>query len=190
MSHFEYLSVAVSMILSLGVLRLLDSLRFVVDPEGRWGVVVAWIAIKLLNHVVFWWALWTAHERENWNILLFSWTLLFPAVLYLQVTALVTTTPQTVRDWRAHFFEVRRWFFTANLILLAQTVVSATVMGALTARSFYSTLVLQGILFAVNVIGLASANPRVHVAIVTVVLCAQTLGFGSIFFSVDAGGPP
>ena len=73
-------------------------------------VLALWIIVKLMNHVLFWWALWSARDFAGWTILIFAWILLFPGLLYMQVTSLVATEPQSVTDWSVHFYSIRRWF--------------------------------------------------------------------------------
>jgi hypothetical protein len=57
MTLFEYVTVAVSIVLSFGVVRLLDGLRAAALPECRYWVHLAWIPTKLLNHALYWWGL-------------------------------------------------------------------------------------------------------------------------------------
>jgi hypothetical protein len=180
MDHFEYISVAVSIVLSLGVVRLLDSIRYAFDPTSRYLVHALWIIVKLMNHVLFWWALWSYRDFAGWNILMFSWVLLFPGLLYMQVTSLVTTTPDDIADWREHFYSIRRWFLSANILLILHTTITASLV--LSPRSFYAMLIAQSFLLVVNIIGIVSANPRAQLTIVLVALTTQVFGFGSVFF--------
>jgi hypothetical protein len=54
MPHFEYVTVAVSIVLSLGVVRLLDGVHFAASRErGHW-VLFLWTLTKLLNHALYW----------------------------------------------------------------------------------------------------------------------------------------
>ena len=39
-----------------------------------------------------------------------------PVVLYLQASALVTSSPNTIEDWRLHFYAIRRRFFGLNMV--------------------------------------------------------------------------
>ena len=169
------------MVLSLGVIRLLDAIRHAFDPSRRYPVLFLWIFAKLVNHVLFWWALWSYRDLSNWNILGFVWILLFPGLLYIQVTSLVTTTPQDVADWRAHFYSVRRWFLSANILLILHTVI--TVSFVRTEGPLYAVLAAQSLLLVINVVGLATANPKVHLAIVLLALTIQAFGIGTMFFA-------
>jgi hypothetical protein len=185
-TQFEYISVAVSIVLSLGVVRLLDAIRYAFQPAGRDMVLALWIIVKVMNHLLFWWALWSYRDFAHWNILVFAWILLFPVLLYLQVTSLVTTAPQHVSDWRTHFYDVRVWFLSANIVLLIHTAVTASLV--LESTSLYSVLVAQSLLLVVNVVGLLSANTRVQLGVVLLALAGQIFGFGSVFFTIGEPG--
>ena len=186
MTHFEYLSVAVSIVLSLGVIRLLDAIRYAFHAPARYVVLFLWIIVKLMNHLLFWWALWSYRDFAHWNVLVFAWILLFPGLLYIQVTSLVTTTPQNVTDWHAHFYSVRRWFFCANILLILHTVVTASLV--LSGASLYPLLIAQSLVLIINIVGVVNANPKVHLVIVLLALATQVFGFGTVFFVFDEPG--
>jgi hypothetical protein len=180
MTLFEYVTVAVSIVLSFGVVRLLDGLRAAAVPERRYWVHLVWIPTKLLNHALYWWGLWALHENAAWNFALFLWVLVFPATLYLQSTALVTTSPGDVSSWREHFFEIRSWFFAINLFLILHTLVSSwLLLGVPVMHPSRLPFVLMLIL---NVLGATSDNPRLHAVIATSALLSQILGFGLVLF--------
>jgi hypothetical protein len=185
-AHFEYISVAVSIVLSLGVVRLLDAIRYTFSPRRRYLVLALWIIVKLMNHVLFWLALWTYRNFGGWNILVFAWILLFPGLLYMQVTSLVTTAPQSVTDWRSHFDSIRRWFLSANVLLILHTAITASLV--LPTTTLYATLAAQSLLLVVNLVGIVNANSRVQLAIVLVALATQIFGFGSVFFAFGDQG--
>lgn len=192
MTLFEYVTVAVSIVLSLGVIRLLDGVHFAASRERGYWVHFLWIVTKLFNHALYWWGLWSAREAVAWNFAWFVWVLLFPGTLYLQSTALVTTTPSEIVSWRDHFYRIRRWFFSINIALILHVVISTRFLVGLPLldRSRLPLLIV----FVLNLVGIASANPRLHAAIAIVTLLRQILGFGRVWFEPGAPfaleGPP
>src|SRR6185295_3745203 len=102
---FEHVAVAFSMVLSLGVVRLLDGLRPALVPGRRYWVHALWLIQKLLNYAFYWWIFWSLREGVRWNIASFLWILLGPALLFLQATALATTNPSGVASWRDPLFD-------------------------------------------------------------------------------------
>jgi hypothetical protein len=184
MTLFEYVTVAVSIVLSFGVVRLLDGLRAAALPQRRYWVHFLWIPTKLLNHALYWWGLWSLHEAVSWNFALFLWILLFPATLYLQSTALVTTSPTEVASWRDHFYGIRTWFLSINLLLLFHYFIDTwLLLGVPVLHPSRLPLVAMIIL---NVFGVASDNPRLHAVIAVIALLAQILGFGVVLFQPGA----
>jgi len=180
MTLFEYVTVAVSIVLSFGVVRLLDGLRSALLPERRYWVHFLWIPTKLFNHALYWWGLWALREVVSWNLASFLWVLLFPGTLYLQSTALVTTSPGGVASWRDHFYEIRAWFYWINVALILHTLVSSTL--------FLGTPVLDlsrlpfAFMLVLNVLGARSDDPRLHAVIAALALLTQILGFGALMF--------
>jgi hypothetical protein len=192
MTLFEYVTVAVSIVLSLGVVRLLDGVRFAASRERGYWVHLAWIATKLMNHALYWWALWSTRDAVTWNFASFLWVLAFPGILYLQSTALVTTTPAEIASWREHFFSIRRWFLAINLVLNLHVLASSLLL--LDVPLLDSSRIPLLLVFVLNVAGIFSANPRLHGLIAGVVLATQVLGFGRMWFEPGAlsafEGPP
>ena|SRR5438105_4946716 len=124
MNLFEHVAVAFSMVLSFGVVRLLDGLRPALVPGRRYWVHALWLVQKLLNHAFYWWGFLSFREGVAWTAASFLWILLVPGLLFLQATALVTTNPSAVDSWRDHFFGIRSWFFSAPTCSMASAAAS------------------------------------------------------------------
>jgi hypothetical protein len=183
MTLFEYISVAVSLVMSLCVVRLLDGLRFAATRQRRYWVHLLWVLTKLLNCAIFWWVLWAVRESTPWNFASFMWVLLFPGTLYLQCTALVTTTPSEISTWRDHFYAIRRWFFAMNLLLVGYALFSSAIF--LSAPLLDLSRAPMAVLFLLNVLGVLSASPRLHGVLAVIAFLANLLGFGAAFFQPD-----
>lgn len=184
MSLFEYVTVAVSLVLSLAVVRLLDGLRFAASRDrGDW-VHFLWVVTKLFNCALYWWGLWSTRESVAWNFASFMWVLLFPGTLYLQCTSLVTSAPQEVPSWRDHFYDIRRWFLAINLVLVAHAFITSAIFLSVPVLDLSRVPIF--VLLVFNVAGLFSADPRLHALIVVVALLANILGFGAVWFQPGA----
>jgi hypothetical protein len=181
MNPFDHVAVAFSMVLSLGIVRLLDGLRPALVPGIRYWVHVLWLFQKLLNHAYYWWVFGTLRETSTWNVVAFLWVLLVPSLLFLQVTALVTTAPADVTSWRAHFFGIRRWFFLADVALMLHAIISSSVIRGLPLLHPFRAV--QGAGLALSIAGAASASPRLHAALAPLALLLQSLGLGTLFFT-------
>ena len=72
----------------------------------------------LFVHVLTWWSVWSVRDFRSWTLATFALVLALPAFLYIASSALVTDSPATVESWEAHFYEVRRVFFGAYLVVV------------------------------------------------------------------------
>jgi hypothetical protein len=111
---FEFLTVAISIVMALSAGQLLSNIREVFDPTRRYWVHGVWVVHLLFQHVLVWWSFWAYREVESWNLATFGVALLAPGVLFVCTSTLVPSYASTVTSWEAHFFEVRRWFFAAR----------------------------------------------------------------------------
>ena len=103
MSQFEFVMTAVSVFMSFGVVRLLDGLRSTFNSNRSYWIHSSWVVIRLCSYVLLWCGSWSVREYESWNPFQFCLWLVPFGLLYLQSTALVTTRPDDIQDWRSHF---------------------------------------------------------------------------------------
>jgi hypothetical protein len=114
---FEYLSVAISIVLALSAAQLLTNFREVLEPPRRSWVHTIWVVHLLLMHVFVWWSMW-AFRDIHWNLATFAVVLLPPGILFVCSSTLVPSYSPTVSSWGEHFFKVRRWFFALRILFL------------------------------------------------------------------------
>ena len=108
---FNYVSVAVSIILAISATHLLSALRDVIAPQRRDWLVVCWYAYLAYLHLLMWWSLFATHNVSRWNLGSFSIVMAYPAFLYLTVYTLLPESPGAVLSWKEHFQKIRRWFY-------------------------------------------------------------------------------
>lgn len=118
MTLFEYVSVLVSILLSFGIIRLLEGLSIVMKrdgaylPEGLWVINVLWL------HVHVWWVLWS-YRDVTWNYPRFLIFLASPLLLYSLAITLVPRGQARIGSWRDHFYGVRVRFFVLLAVWMA-----------------------------------------------------------------------
>ena len=113
MTIFEFLSVAASIVLALGLSTLITNIPYVFDARKRdWLHALAFVAL-VAGHILAWWRIWPLNSVANWNILGFAILMGTPLSLYLAATALVSNNPNQVESWKKQFSERSRWFFSA-----------------------------------------------------------------------------
>ena len=118
MTLFEFLTVAISIVLALSAGQLLTNIREVFDPTRRYWVHALWVIHLLFVHVLIWWSFWAYRDVESWNLATFAVALLPPGLVFVCTSTLVPSYASTVASWEAHFFEVRRWFFAARSLFV------------------------------------------------------------------------
>ena len=58
-----------------------------------------------------------ARDRTGQDLFFFVMALTPPAVVFLQANALVTPQPGAIKDWKDHFWSIKKWFFASNMLL-------------------------------------------------------------------------
>jgi hypothetical protein len=107
MTHFEFVSVAASLVYALVLARLLHGLPHVLRLERRYWVHAGWVIQVLLMTVLSWWGIW-AFREVHLTPLGFLSLLSLPAFLYLRAVLIVPDAPQGIRSWRDYFFGIFR----------------------------------------------------------------------------------
>jgi hypothetical protein len=134
------------------------------------------------------WGSWSIREIESWNLLRFSLWLVPFGLVYLQVTALVTTRPNEIQDWRSHFYEIRTWFYATNVFYILSMFLTTTVFGGLPIVHPMSIYYL--IILIVSVAGYFSDSHKVQATIVIIVWLNLILGWGVQLFDPATLIPP
>ena len=127
---FNYISVAVSIILAISATHLLSGLRDVIAPQRRDWLVVCWYAYLGYLHLLIWWSFFAAHNVARWNLGTFTIAMAVPASLYLAVYTLLSEAPAAVDSWKERFQKIRRWFFLFyGLFIVASEVRETFLLG-------------------------------------------------------------
>jgi hypothetical protein len=113
MSIFEFLTVAVSIVLALGLGRLISCAPYVFDVQKSDWLHGTFYVLLVVAHIVVWWRVWLLNDVSSWNILQFAILMGSPLSLYLASTALVSNAPEQVTDWKAYLADRSRWIFVA-----------------------------------------------------------------------------
>ncbi len=156
MTHFEFVSVAVSRVYAVVLSRLLGSLPAVLASERRYWVHAAW-AVALLGFAASnWYALWRLRGSE-FTPLIFVHVLAQPAVMYVRAKELVSQEPGRVSDWKTHYYETRVPFFVVGAL---GVTISALVIPMVVGESI--GWLGTGVALALVLLALVSANERVQ----------------------------
>lgn len=167
MTLFEFLSVAISIVLALSAGQLLTNFREVFDPTRRYWVHATWVVHLLIVHVLTWWSLWAFRDLD-WNLATFVLILLPPGILFVCSSALVPSYSQDVTSWEEHFFRVRRWFFPLRSIFLVAAGFRSWLLLDKPVLESPSAVSLP--IFIVCVAGFISPSRRLHGALAVVAM--------------------
>lgn len=177
---FDHVAVAYSMVMSLSAVRLLDGLRPALAPRAGSWVAATWMLHKLLGVAFSWWAFYWLRADVTWTVATFLWVLLAPGILCLQATALVTTHPGSIADWRAHFGDIRRWFFSLEVAFVTHSVISATMLRHVPATD--PLRLIQAIALGSALVGVTSARRQWHGVLAPAALGTQLVGLAYSYY--------
>lgn len=154
MDPFSYLSVLTSIVLALGITRLLSGVGRLL--QGRDQVRIYWVHLLwMLNVFLFlvlnWWILFRWNSQREWSFFLFLFVLLSPTIAYLLTVLLVPEPLEEGLDLREHFYNNHRWFFTLAALLPIIDSVDTLLKGRL-------HFLAQGPLYVITILLLFGLN--------------------------------
>jgi hypothetical protein len=108
MTSFEYVTIPVSIVLALGIGKLLSGVFSMFNHEKRDWLFLTWCLTLLLLFLGQWYAIWRLQDNESWSMLEFVVVMLSPILYYSAAHLLVTDQPGSVRSWSEHLETVAR----------------------------------------------------------------------------------
>src|SRR5467141_5098277 len=116
MGAFEYLSVLISIILALGMTRVLAGVGEMLQARSRrriYWVHALWIVNLFLYLVVAWWIFYRWRNQQPWTFFLFLFVLISPTILYLASLLLFPREGDVdlAVEYKTHHYANRRAFF-------------------------------------------------------------------------------
>jgi len=116
MGAFEYLSVLISIILALGMTRVLPGVGEMLQARSRrhiYWVHAIWIVNLFLYLVVAWWIFYRWRNQQPWTFFLFVFVLISPTILYLAALLLFPREGDVdlAMDYKTHYYANLRAFF-------------------------------------------------------------------------------
>jgi hypothetical protein len=113
---FSYIIVLTSIILGLGVTRLVGGLGHLLQTRKRrrpYWVHTLWMVNLLLATAIIWWMTFRWRVIEHWTFFLFLFLLLTPTLHYLISSLLFPDQEEeTIADWQTYFFDNNRVVFS------------------------------------------------------------------------------
>ena len=175
MTHFEYIAVAVSIILGLGVIQLLSNLDRVLAQHRRYWLHSAWVLMLFWILVLNWWAFWDLKDVA-WNLGYFSLWVTYVSAVYLMVLALTKTNLAEVSWEEVYFSRTRQFFGLFGFVVILAVLLTWIMLDATLLHPYryvqYSLIVILAILFT-------SKRKRLHEALsilfMTILILSQVI---------------
>ena len=185
MSQFEYVSVAIALVFTLAVGRVLAGIQEAFASERRYLVHTGWVVHVLLTCVGEWWLLWRT-SAVDWTAFRFLWVLALPTLQYLRAAVLLGDG-ESVASYHDHFYRVRRPYFALAAIISLHLAFTPWVLGVLPWLTPGAVHIGASVVGAVALVGLVSRSERVHGALVCVALGMISASFFAMSTVPDAG---
>jgi len=166
MAAFSYLSGLTSIVLALGLARLLTGFGRSLQARRKvhfYWVQLVWAVNLFLYILLIWWILFRWHTWNDWNYFLFLFLFASPIVTFLQAVLLFPETIDDGTDLKAYFLNNRRSFFALGAMLAPLDALDTALKGwdHLAAQGLIYILTI-GLLFSLNVVAAFTARERFH----------------------------
>lgn len=176
MDPFSYLSVLISIVLALGMTRVLQGLGEMLQARSHrrvYWVHALWVLNIFLFLVIGWWVFYRWRFEQNWTFFLFVFVLISPTVLYLCSLLLFPREgDMSVRDYKTHFYANHRAFFTVFAFFVPVDVVDTLLKGIPHFVAQGPQYVVSSIiLFSTTAAGAITRNETYHKLFAIYCLC-------------------
>jgi hypothetical protein len=120
MDAFSYISIVPSIIIALGITRLLTGVGKILERRDKvqnYWVHILWSVNVFLYMGVNWWVMFRWEPWQAWNFPLFMFLLLTPTVCFLLAVILFPDPFDEKMEFKRHFYEDHRRFFALAALL-------------------------------------------------------------------------
>ena len=187
MDAFNYLSVLISIILALGMTRVLAGVGEMLQARARrriYWVHVVWIVNLFLYLVVAWWIFYRWRNQQPWTFFLFIFVLISPTILFL--ASLLLFPPESALDefidYKQHYYANHRAFFVLFALFTPIDVVDSLLKGVAHFIALGPQYLISNTLYFVGLTTAAiTRNERYH-EIFAVFFLTQTVVISFLIF--------
>jgi hypothetical protein len=168
MGAFEYLSVLISIILALGMTRVLAGVGEMLQARSRrrvYWVHAIWIINVFLYLVVAWWIFYRWRNQQPWTFFLFIFVLISPTLLYLASLLLFPREGDvdSAVDYKTHYYANHRAFFILFALFAPVDIVDSLLKGVPHFLNLGLPYIVVNVLFLAGLVTAAiTRNERYH----------------------------
>lgn len=148
MSAFEYITVLISIVLSLGIAQILSGIATLIKKSHKvilyWPHVL-WVLFVLLLHIQEWWITYELKTYHPWKLPFFLFIMIYPVNLFVMARLLFPDKMKgKVIDLKIFYFRIYRKLF----LLLILSAVFSILYNLFVLELSLSDQVLQMLLIA------------------------------------------
>ena len=188
MDPFSYLSVLISIILALGMTRVLAGVGEMLQARSHrriYWVHAVWIFNLFLYLVIAWWIFYRWRNQQLWTYFLFVFVLIAPTLLYLASILLFpreAVGDESV-DYKMHYYANHRAFFIIFALYGPIDVVDTLLKGVPHFLQQGPQYIVSTALFLAGLtIAAITRNERYH-QFYAIFFLAQTIVISFLLFS-------
>ncbi|HZS16810.1 MAG TPA: hypothetical protein VFA51_02650 [Candidatus Udaeobacter sp.] len=191
MAAFEYLSVLISIILALGMTRVLAGVGEMLQARSRrriYWVHLLWVINLFLYLVIAWWIFYRWRNQQPWTFYLFVFVLISPTVLYLASLLLFPRESDldSAIDYKTHYYANHRAFFILFGLFMPVDIVDSLLKGVPHFLELGPIYFASGILYSTGfVVAAITRNERFHKFYAIFFFC-QTVAISFLIFQTLA----
>ncbi len=168
MDPFSYLSVLISIILALGMTRVLAGVGEMLQARSHrriYRVHALWIVNLFLYLVIAWWIFYRWRNQQPWTFFLFIFVLISPTILYLASILLFPPESDLEEsvDYKTHYYANHRAFFVLFAMFTPADIVDSLLKGIPHFLQLGPQYVVSNSLYFVGLVTAAiTRNERYH----------------------------
>lgn len=162
MELFNYLTIALSLLYTAAVLRVIGGISAASNKENRYFVHLILIAVSILSIVFSFWTSWAMKETQ-WTLPKFLLSLIDPALAYFIATVLIPENPNEIKSWKEYYYKNKHKYFIATLIYLIYIQFHGTILFNQPVLHIGKVAALIGLVPIY--LGLKSSNHKIHAGI-------------------------
>ncbi|HYK23944.1 MAG TPA: hypothetical protein VEU75_04705 [Candidatus Acidoferrum sp.] len=187
MAAFEYLSVLISIILALGMTRVLGGVGEMLQARSHrriYWVHVVWIINLFLYLVIAWWIFYRWRNQQPWTFYLFVFVLISPTILYLASLLLFPRESDIDHaiDYKTHYYANHRAFFVLFGLFTPVDIVDSLLKGVPHFLALGPAYFASGVLYFAGLMTAAiTRNQRYH-EFYAIFFLVQTIAISFLIF--------
>lgn len=175
---FEYISVLTSIIIGLGIARLLRGVIEMIHHPGEgkyYWIHLVWIASTFNLAVVWWWFQFNLNDQELWTFGSYAFVIAYAVSIYLQCAVLIPSHLDSSKDYKTFFFASKAWIFSFFILQRIVDILDTLYKGGLDRMIEFGPEYWIGgpaqILLAA--VAISTRNEKFHAIFAAIILLAQ-----------------